>query len=59
MEQAPRRVPRAMPFVPIQLEDAKARATVDEWRTFSVLLEPQVRGVFRHEMGYFPTRVPG
>lgn len=37
---APRRIPL---FQPIHLEDAKARATVEEWRTFTVLLEPQVR----------------
>lgn len=35
--------PRQLPtFEPILLDDARARASVEEWRTFVILLEPQV-----------------
>lgn len=41
-QQAPgqRRVPI---FQPIDADDARARAAVEQWRTFTMLLEPQVR----------------
>lgn len=42
-ESTPDQVPRHLPmFEPIQVEDAKARAAVEQWRTFTMLLEPQV-----------------
>ncbi len=40
--QAPRQ--RQVPtFRPIDKDDARARAAVEQWRTFTMLLEPQVR----------------
>lgn len=39
LDQAPQFLPL---FQPIQVEDAKARANVEQWRTFSMLVEPQV-----------------
>lgn len=37
------RRPRHVPiFQPIDADDARARAAVDQWRTFTMLLEPQV-----------------
>lgn len=39
--------PRQLPtFEPILLDDARARASVEEWRTFVILLEPQVSRKF-------------
>lgn len=38
-EQVLRQVPS---FEPITTGDARARAAVDQWRTFTMLLEPQV-----------------
>lgn len=32
-------------FEPIDAEDARARAAVEQWRTFTMLLEPQVGAV--------------
>lgn len=38
-QQARRHIPL---FEPIDTEDARARAAVEQWRTFTMLLEPQV-----------------
>lgn len=38
-QEAPRDIPM---FHPIHAEDARARAAVEQWRTFTMLLEPQV-----------------
>lgn len=41
-QEASRNVPM---FQPIHAEEARARAAVEQWRTFTMLLEPQVRRV--------------
>lgn len=38
-QEATRGIPM---FRPIHAEDARARAAVEQWRTFTMLLEPQV-----------------
>lgn len=39
-EQIRRHIPV---FEAVDVEDARARAAVEQWRTFTMLLEPQVR----------------
>lgn len=37
-------------FRPIDTDDARARAAVEQWRTFTMLLEPEVRRLERKKV---------